>query len=337
MVGRRAGQDNGSGVGNVFLGYSAGETETGSNRLYIENSSSTSPLVYGEFDNDWLKINGNLSSSGGFTDDDNDTKIQVEESTDEDLIRFDVNGVETLILDSLGRMYNEFSSDRISIGRNTGTAGNSNTLVGVSAGSSLTSGASEIVAVGKSALFNHESGNSSIAIGNFALYQSTTGEKNTAVGRGAGYSTTGSGNVFLGYQAGFASDASNRLYIANDQGDPLIYGEFDNGLVEINGQTTTDSLQVGSGGSVLTGIIKASISHDVGDISPGSEVEVDFTVNGAEPGDVVHVSPRRTLPNLVVVAQARVSSTNNVRIRLANLDSNTRNPLTMMYDIVVIQ
>jgi len=51
---------NSVGNGNVFLGYQAGHSETNNNRLYIENSASTNPLLYGEFDNDYLKVNGEL-------------------------------------------------------------------------------------------------------------------------------------------------------------------------------------------------------------------------------------------------------------------------------------
>ncbi|MCP4088980.1 MAG: hypothetical protein GY746_04220, partial [Gammaproteobacteria bacterium] len=47
--------------GNVFLGYMAGYSEHGSNKLYIENSNSSTPLIYGEFDNDILCVNGSLS------------------------------------------------------------------------------------------------------------------------------------------------------------------------------------------------------------------------------------------------------------------------------------
>ncbi|MCP4089644.1 MAG: hypothetical protein GY746_07605, partial [Gammaproteobacteria bacterium] len=46
--------------GNVFLGYMAGYSEHGSNKLYIENSNSSTPLIYGEFDNDILGVNGSL-------------------------------------------------------------------------------------------------------------------------------------------------------------------------------------------------------------------------------------------------------------------------------------
>jgi trimeric autotransporter adhesin len=44
---------------NVFLGQYAGENETGSNKLYIENSNSSNPLIYGEFDNNILTFNTN--------------------------------------------------------------------------------------------------------------------------------------------------------------------------------------------------------------------------------------------------------------------------------------
>ncbi|MEO6229522.1 MAG: tail fiber domain-containing protein [Ferruginibacter sp.] len=57
-IGYAAGQNNVSGNFNVFLGFNAGANETGSNKLYISNSSSSSPLIYGEFDNSILKING---------------------------------------------------------------------------------------------------------------------------------------------------------------------------------------------------------------------------------------------------------------------------------------
>jgi hypothetical protein len=50
------------GSGNVGVGYQAGRLETGSNRLYIENSNAdaTTALIYGEFDNDILRVNGQV-------------------------------------------------------------------------------------------------------------------------------------------------------------------------------------------------------------------------------------------------------------------------------------
>ena len=57
-VGYQAG--NSSSAYSVFLGYQAGASETNDNRLYIENSNSATPLIYGEFDNDILRVNGTL-------------------------------------------------------------------------------------------------------------------------------------------------------------------------------------------------------------------------------------------------------------------------------------
>ena len=48
--------------GNVFLGYQAGKLDTSDNKLYIENSDSDSPLIYGDFTNgeELVGINGKL-------------------------------------------------------------------------------------------------------------------------------------------------------------------------------------------------------------------------------------------------------------------------------------
>lgn len=46
--------------GSVFLGNLAGSLETNSNRLYIENSNSITPLIYGNFASDSVKIFGTL-------------------------------------------------------------------------------------------------------------------------------------------------------------------------------------------------------------------------------------------------------------------------------------
>ncbi len=61
FLGYYAGYSNTEGGNNVFVGYKAGYNETGAHRLYIHNSDSSSPLIYGEFDNCIVKINGSLN------------------------------------------------------------------------------------------------------------------------------------------------------------------------------------------------------------------------------------------------------------------------------------
>ena len=59
-IGEGAGWYNTAGTKNVFLGYFAGYYETGSNKLYIANSNTDTPLIYGDFSSNTLTVNGNL-------------------------------------------------------------------------------------------------------------------------------------------------------------------------------------------------------------------------------------------------------------------------------------
>ncbi|MBN2862613.1 MAG: tail fiber domain-containing protein, partial [Bacteroidales bacterium] len=67
MLGYRSGYNNSSGGKNIFIGYQAGYNETGSDKLYIDNSNTSSPLIYGDFASDLLKINGLLNVIGSPT------------------------------------------------------------------------------------------------------------------------------------------------------------------------------------------------------------------------------------------------------------------------------
>jgi hypothetical protein len=80
MIGDNAGKSNRVGAGNTFIGtdsgnsadvnnsvligYSAGYNATRDYTLYIENSKSDSPLIYGEFDTNLVRINGDFEVTG---------------------------------------------------------------------------------------------------------------------------------------------------------------------------------------------------------------------------------------------------------------------------------
>ncbi len=65
FIGRAAGRNN-TGSNNVFLGYQAGLNETGSDKLYISNSNTVAPLIYGDFANHLLKVNGTLNVNDAY-------------------------------------------------------------------------------------------------------------------------------------------------------------------------------------------------------------------------------------------------------------------------------
>jgi hypothetical protein len=48
IIGFQAGKNLQTGTGNIFLGYWAGFNETGSRKLYIDNSATSTPIIFGE-------------------------------------------------------------------------------------------------------------------------------------------------------------------------------------------------------------------------------------------------------------------------------------------------
>jgi len=56
MLGYNTGNSN-YGSGNVFIGCNAGSDESGSDKLYIDNSNTSSPLIYGDFSSNRLGVN----------------------------------------------------------------------------------------------------------------------------------------------------------------------------------------------------------------------------------------------------------------------------------------
>ncbi len=59
-IGYGSGQTIGAGIGNVFIGSYSGQYATGSGKLYIDNSSTSSPLIYGDFSTDIVAVNGRM-------------------------------------------------------------------------------------------------------------------------------------------------------------------------------------------------------------------------------------------------------------------------------------
>ncbi|WP_131458429.1 hypothetical protein [Jiulongibacter sediminis] len=68
LLGHEAGYTGGF-YNNVLIGYQAGFWETSADKLYIENSNSSTPLIGGDFVNDVVSINRPISSLSGTPND----------------------------------------------------------------------------------------------------------------------------------------------------------------------------------------------------------------------------------------------------------------------------
>ncbi len=209
--------------GNVFIGYQAGFSEGGDNKLYIENSNIASPLIWGDFTTDEVKINGNFHVTGNLTSDGTGLgATKINELTDA-----------------------VYDGSSIFLGENAGSSddgANINTSVGKSSMLQNISGEYN-TAIGFASLLGNSTGSNNVGLGVGANYYNETGSNNTMLGFQAGRGTdvvaahNKSGNVFIGYQAGYEETSSNKLYIENTSSPtPLIWGNFSNDKVTIHGK-----------------------------------------------------------------------------------------------------
>ena len=169
------------------------------------------------------------------------------------------NGAEALRSNTTGN-YNTANGRDALLSNTTGSA---NTANGAFALRDNTTGI-ENTANGFNALRDNTAGVFNTANGNGALLSNTTGSDNTAIGRDALFNNTaGSGNVALGFQAGFNETGSNKLYIANTStSSPLIYGEFNTKIVEINGATKVNSSSSTNADLILGGMSSSAQGDD---------------------------------------------------------------------------
>ncbi len=230
IVGAFAGQNNHTGSANVFIGANAGSSETGDNKLYIDNcihkdgsGNCTIPLISGDFNAQTVNINGTLT---------------VPTLTPTNGIQFSDGTWQTTGLSGLSSSLNSYFGYQAGYGNSIGSndtflgsqagysnnSGSNNSFVGYQSGHSNTYG-SHNTFVGDSAGRSNSTGNDNTFMGYQAGYSNTTtttaGSSNTFLGSGAGYAnSTGSINTFLGISAGTANITGNdNAFVGSFAGD----------------------------------------------------------------------------------------------------------------------
>jgi len=241
-IGYQAGYNNQTGTNNVFLGYQAGYSETGSNKLYIDNSNTTTPLIGGDFSANRVDINGTLKitggspgsgkilksdasgnaswvdgatvNGGGWTINGNyiyNTSDSVGIGTSTPQAPLEVHGR----ISQTGTGYSVFLGE--GAGKNDDLNSNDNVFIGYQSGYSDTTGYGN-TAIGYQSLWDNKTGNYNVANGYEALFSNTTGWHNTASGTGAlASNTTGYYNVAFGSNALILNvTGSNNVAIGTD-------------------------------------------------------------------------------------------------------------------------
>lgn len=223
-IGYQAGYNCVSGSHNIFLGNKAGYHETGSNKLYIDNSETTTPLIYADYDSDDVIINGKLHLAEKFQIQNYPANFPVGVLSCEDtdgLIGFNGDLGAPFSFNDFYGVSTEDHSFYFEQNKPAGTS--NNTLLGKNAMLYNTLGGTDNVALGMGALEYMQQGSRNVAIGVYA-------------GQGNSTLHSKSGNVFIGYKAGYFEMGDDKLYIENsDSQTPLIGGDFSEDTLAIAG------------------------------------------------------------------------------------------------------
>ncbi len=262
VVGADAGSNTLNASGNVFIGYAAGQNETGSNKLYIDNSNTTTPLIYGDFSSNYVTINSTLrlgeppASGTNYTafvaqaqaSDITYTLPATAPTTGQALI---AGATPTTLEWGAGGAK---SLDELNDAKAGGAGFAFSVLLGHQNVPSIIN-ADANVAVGIGTIEDITTGDENVAIGTSALASITTGQNNVAIGSYAGnLLQTGSSNVFIGNYAGWTETGSNKLYIDNTATSaPLIYGDFNSNNLTVNGALTLEAGTSTYGGDIDAG------------------------------------------------------------------------------------
>ncbi|MEK7257669.1 MAG: hypothetical protein AAB316_23130, partial [Bacteroidota bacterium] len=176
-----------------------------------------------------LKWNGSAwapGSSALLQDADGNTKIQAEESVNEDIIRFDIGGTEKMVLrknaNGASRLELPDAAHTTIIGQEAGVNNNpvltlfgeENTFLGYRAGNANTTGSNNTF-LGSQAGNNNSFGDWNTATGHLALYSNSGGDYNTANGVSALSSNTDGGNNTANGGSALSSNTTGSYNTAN--------------------------------------------------------------------------------------------------------------------------
>ncbi len=243
----------------------------------------------------WVSLNDATQNPKVLADADNNTKIQVEESANEDIIRFDMGGTEYFRMNH-GRLEVLNTGNSIYLGNSAGInddfTDNRNVGVGFEALSSNTNGEYNVAngfqamylnttgvyntANGVLSLSSNTAGNDNTAMGGLSLSNNSTGNNNTAIGSlSLSNNTTGNSNTAVGHSANVSSiNLSNATAIGAkamvEQSNSLVLGSiagvnFSGSDVNVGiGTTTPDNkLDIRSDGVAGTQTIVLGLSSNV--------------------------------------------------------------------------
>lgn len=241
-------------------------------------------------------------------------------------LRSNVNGFSNIAIGT-GTLFNSTGNGNIGIGFNAlndNTTASDNIGIGFASLENNTTGVNNVGvgsqtlsnntlgffnnAFGRHSLQSNIDGNGNTAMGHGSLRDNTSGSNNTAygnsagdnvngvnnvfIGRGAGVGlagSTNSGNVVIGNETGSGLNYNNRLYIDNSNTtSPLLYGEFDNNLLRVNGiLDVNNQYQLPTSDGIADQVLQTDGAGNLNWVDPSTLGASEWTDGGGyvTPGD----------------------------------------------------
>ncbi len=332
------------------------------NTLNIDDSDFSTPLIYGEFDNNLVRINGTLDINNAY-------QFPMADGTANQVLQTNGNGTSTWATPSSGgaTVLNNLSDvittagNSVYVGENAGAhddGGNRfNTALGIESMEASTTGGYN-TAIGFRSLEANLTGGSNVAIGALALDDLTDGDGNVGLGYGAGgkitdglynvaigkaamgLATTGDYNIGIGYQSainlssGIHNTAIGYEALKNigtkryNVGIGYKAGYYLNGNYQIALETSSDATTT----PLFFGDCVADYVTINGDLETTGEltqeVQIYTVLNGAKTASFTHDAGESNL------GAYTLSTSNAVIIGLHNLADGMRG--TIFFDIATL-
>lgn len=349
FIGREAGHGTSGHTknGSVYIGYQAGNFETNSNRLYIENSNgnANSALIYGEFDTNTLRTNGTLQignpASTGFS-------FPVLDGTANQIMQTNGNG--NLSWTNIPATGAERINDLID-GKSDddGTENGSSLFLGINAGLNDTGTNNRNVGIGFGVLQSNTTGVGNSGIGYNALLNTTTGYGNTAIGRFAMWSNIdGLYNVGIGTQSlGANTSGIRNSAIGNESLQTLSNGNRNAAIGSRSGLNISsgdDNVFLGAGaghanttralnGSIFIGASSGSFETNDNRLYIENSDSTTPLIYGAFDNDILGLNANVAIGHQAPLAPLHIENegTSGIQNIVAALGSNTSNRPVLLF------
>lgn len=197
--------------------------------------------------------------------------------------------------------------------------------------------------------------------GNYVGIGNSTPSAKLHVGAGTRFGVLDTGAVFLQSGNTIGSARDWKIYVSlpigylsfrdmgfdnlnNGMGTDAMVIQYITGNVGIGAATPSARLDVGAdfklgaAGSVNNAVLKTTQNIDIGTIAANGELDVTVTVANAVTGNsAVFLSPNADINSGLIIAWARVSAPNTVKIRFRNATGAPIDPAPANYVISVLQ